>query len=565
VALLSALPFLADTGAFTIVDDPSLDAAIAQVRDDYLAMQVNTGFTRLDCTLLIPAADGTWRRGSHGPGSQAYPASCVKLAYLAAAMRWAAENGHPYDDLDADVRPMIEVSDNYATGRVVDAVTGAPNIPDCSSQADPRFPPWYAKRLYTEAFLSGRGLLEGQTVLHKTYPTNSGSSPSGAELVAKDLRGGNLMAPSPSASLMLEIVRGAFEPGANLYMRGLLAHDRLGEYSSVGFGLPPGSVYENKIGVAYDTAEDIAHVVLPNGREFVLAVYTNGYDATQPLPYDADRCGPFTEMLVESLGLCAACPPNVVVNDGDPGFGTTGAWTTGTVSKDKRGPTYAYKTVGSGANAAAWDLDVPEDGTYEVAVWYPQGSNRTKGARYTVSHAGGSVTARVSQQLRGGRWVVLGNFEFAAGGGAVTLSDRRDAADPADAVVVADAVRATKIPVFGSPGAVPDGEAVPGVPLTLERSGSDIAMSWGASCSAGANDYAVYGGMLGDWGSHAPVLCSTGGETAALIPSPPGSVYFLVVPRNPPFEGSYGADSSGNDRPRAQVPCAYGSLVEPCP
>jgi hypothetical protein len=441
IAAAAALPLCAraDTAEFTIADDAAMNAIVAQARTDYLATKP---FTRLDFAIVVPKGDGTWLRGSFNPATISYPASCVKLAYLAAAMVWCRTNSHPYTYLDASVRPMIEVSSNYDTGVVVDAITGAPNLPSVTSSADAAFAPWYAKRLCTENYLSGRGLLENQTILNKTYPTNSGSSPAGAEaVVVNTTRGGNRMQARCAASLMMEIAKGRIEPGATTYMTGLLAHDRWGDNTSVGPGVPPGSVFHNKIGVAYDTLEDIVHVVMPNGKEFFLAAFSNAYVSpytSNPYPYDANCLGEFCELLVERLGLDAGNPPKLVMENGAAGFTTSGAWTTGTSATNKHGASYAYKTA-DGTGSATWNLAVPVAGRYEVCVWYPQGTNRATDARFTVTHAGGSATVQVNQQQNGGLWVRLGDYQFAAGGGTVTLAAT---SSNATRIVVADAIRA---------------------------------------------------------------------------------------------------------------------------
>lgn len=439
-----AVHAFSDTSEFTINDDIALNNAVSQARTEFLS---GKPFTRLDAALLIPNGDGTWRRGSYNPTTLAYPASCVKLAYLAAAMYWCRTNGHPYTYLDSSVRPMIEVSDNYATGLVVDAITGAPNLPSVTSSSDPAFLPWYNKRLYTENYLSGRGLLENQTIINKTYPTNSGSSPVGAEsVVINSYRGGNRMQPKVSASLMLEIVKGKIEPGANAYMTGLLSHDKWGDNSCFGFGVPPGSVYYNKVGVAYDTVEDIAYVRLPNGREFVLAAYSNAYVApytNDPLPHDISVLGMFCEAVIEKTGLDVGNPPKLKVDNTSATFSLIGTWSVASASADKYGADYRYKSGGTGAASATWNLNVPETGYYEVCVLYPQGTNRATDAPFTVNHAGGSTLVRVNQQRVGGRWFRLGNFNFTAGTGSVVLTD---AISDGSKIVVADAVKATKWP-----------------------------------------------------------------------------------------------------------------------
>jgi len=114
-------------------------------------------------------------------------------------------------------------------------------------------------------------------------------------------------------------------------------------------------------------------------------------------------------------------------------------------------------------------------------------------------------------------------------------------------------------------GTLPDGASVPGTPLTVERQpGGDLTLSWGASCVANDGDYAIYQGTLGDFASHAPMLCSTGGATTSTVTPAAGSTYYLVVPRNGSREGSYGIDSSSTERPASASACLVQSIAA-CP
>ncbi len=375
----------ADTSAVSFVEDIELERAIMHVRKEFLAQR---DFDQLDVTLLIPLTETQWRRGSYNGETLSYPASCVKLAYLAAAMHWCRTNGHPYDYLDYCVRPMIKRSDNEQTGVVVDIISGVTNDTSLTS-VNETFKKWYEQRLYTEKFLQSHGLLENQTIMHKTYPSNSGKTPTGAEKTAIDYRGRNMMQPKCSASLMLEIVKGVIEPGAQEYMLELLQHERWSDSSVLGFGLPPGSVYLNEIGVAYDTVEDIAYVILPNGKEFILAVYSNARDRTQYIPHDASSLGVFCEMLIERLGLDEGNPVKIIIDDDNPEFQEVGNWHTMTSHKQQYGTSYKYMAPGDGSKGALWNIHVPEAGRYEVCVWYPQGENHASAAPYVVNHAGG--------------------------------------------------------------------------------------------------------------------------------------------------------------------------------
>jgi hypothetical protein len=108
-----------------------------------------------------------------------------------------------------------------------------------------------------------------------------------------------------------------------------------------------------------------------------------------------------------------------------------------------------------------------------------------------------------------------------------------------------------------APGTVPDHENFPGNPLMISKSGSHLYITWdapGGSCIT--SDYSIYRGSL-PWMTynHAPLQCSTGGLTNALIDADSGSYYYLVVAKNSSNEGSYGLDSSHIQRPAASSPC----------
>ena len=50
--------------------------------------------------------------------------------------------------------------------------------------------------------------------------------------------------------------------------------------------------------------------------------------------------------------------------------------------------------------------------------------------------------------------------------------------------------------------------------IGVAKSGTDVTLSWGASCTATDTDYEVYEGTLGTWYSHEPRSCTTAGATS---------------------------------------------------
>ncbi len=244
----------------TIRDDVRLQAAVESARADFLPAG---RLDRLDVTVLLAAPDGSWRRGSVGGQAPWYPASCVKLGFAVAAVHWCESGGRPPDCLDDHLAPMLIDSDNVATGYVVDAITGAPNGPPGDADAES----WLEKRLYTERLLDRHGLLDGQRLVHKTYPTNSGEMPEGLEALARERLGRNLMHADGSARLMLALVTGEFGAPATDYLRSRLRRPQVSHNSAMGGGFPDGTVYESKIGEAYQVFAEIVHAELPEGAD----------------------------------------------------------------------------------------------------------------------------------------------------------------------------------------------------------------------------------------------------------------------------------------------------------
>jgi hypothetical protein len=362
-------------------------------------------------------------------------------------MKWARDKGYPPEWIDENydgaVKKMITKSDNYATGVVIDLITGTPNDDTITSQDDPKFQAWYDARLYTENYFKELGLLEHQTLVNKTYPTNSGSGPRGAEKVSVyEFRGSNRMCPRLAASLMLEVAEGAVEPQATDYMRDLLTTDRWGYHSGIGFGLPPGSVYESKTGWALGTCEDIAYIVLPNGRELVMALFTDAWEREVKHPVDVADLGMLAETILQEFDLLDGGPSVQIIDNTDDGFTKRGVWSTTRTSKDKMGRSYHY-APGSAEAYAYWTFKIPHPGKYEVVVRWPEGANRSKKARYHVNHDAADEYFEVDQTISGGRWVKLGDFNFSGEEAAVALTA---VSSPEDVIVIADAVKLSAWP-----------------------------------------------------------------------------------------------------------------------
>jgi hypothetical protein len=100
--------------------------------------------------------------------------------------------------------------------------------------------------------------------------------------------------------------------------------------------------------------------------------------------------------------------------------------------------------------------------------------------------------------------------------------------------------------------------------LRVDRSGTEITLSWEASCVIGDDDHGIYEGELGDFTSHASRFCTTAGSTSRTFVPAAESSYYLVVPLNADREGSYGSASSGDERQQGADACAPQALAPSC-
>ncbi len=95
---------------------------------------------------------------------------------------------------------------------------------------------------------------------------------------------------------------------------------------------------------------------------------------------------------------------------------------------------------------------------------------------------------------------------------------------------------------------------VSGLSVTKTGTGS-LGFSWLPSSASGVADYAVFEGVIGDFDSHSSRRCSTEGNTSTTLTPYGGARYYLIVPVNESFEGSYGRASTGAERVRGGIRC----------
>jgi hypothetical protein len=133
-------------------------------------------------------------------------------------------------------------------------------------------------------------------------------------------------------------------------------------------------------------------------------------------------------------------PGSIIIDNTNSNFAITGTWTVGTSSADKYGSSYDFATTvtGNTTATATFTPNIITAGDYDVSVWYPEGSNRTTNAPWSIVGGNGTTNVNVNQQINGGQWLrIATNIVFNAGNGGYV----RVANNAGPSVVVANAVQ----------------------------------------------------------------------------------------------------------------------------
>ncbi|GAB2997853.1 hypothetical protein GCM10023080_074750 [Streptomyces pseudoechinosporeus] len=115
----------------------------------------------------------------------------------------------------------------------------------------------------------------------------------------------------------------------------------------------------------------------------------------------------------------------------------TGTWTKGDIA-GQQGYNHETHAAGTGSDAFTWTLNVPKDGTYTAYVKFPKVTGTATTAKYTLTHASGTVDKTIDQNATAnqGTWVSLGSYSFKQGNAA-----KLQLFQNSGGVVVADGVK----------------------------------------------------------------------------------------------------------------------------
>jgi predicted amidohydrolase YtcJ/beta-lactamase class A len=215
---------------------------------------------------------------SHRGQEQTYPASVVKLFYLAAAHHQMATGElKSIPELERALHDMIVDSSNDATHYVVDALTETTDGPELDERA---LADWMYKRNKVNRYFASLGY-EKINVNQKTWC----EGPYGRERqgLGPNFEYRNKLTTDSVARLILQIINGqATSKSACRAMMQLMHRDPQSSSDDpddqaskfLGRSLPAGSQYYSKAGWTSSTRHDSAYIRLPNGAEYIVVVFT---------------------------------------------------------------------------------------------------------------------------------------------------------------------------------------------------------------------------------------------------------------------------------------------------
>lgn len=266
-------PTTAPTNALSAV----VTAAVRATREQFPKLQAD----QIAITLTDLRDPARPLHASHRGDAAIYPASVIKLFYLAAAHRWL-EDGRLADtpELRRALNDMIVHSSNDATHYVLDLLTGTTSGPELPED---ELKVWQEKRNAVNRYFATLGYV-GINANKKPW----GDGPYGRETQASKAfqPNRNLLTTDATARLLAEIATGqCVTPPRSTAMLALLKRDPFDakirdandQAKFTGGALPPGARLWSKAGWTSRTRHDAAYVEVPDGRKFILVVFTEGH------------------------------------------------------------------------------------------------------------------------------------------------------------------------------------------------------------------------------------------------------------------------------------------------
>jgi beta-lactamase class A len=255
--------------------NPAIVLNLQHAADDILKQYPKLKAEDLAITLIDMSNPSTIDRGDYHGDAPFYPASVVKL-FLMAEVFHQAKDGEK--DMDRALREMIAVSDNDATAFIIDVISDTAGGPWLEGRALAKF---IDKRRVVNKWL----MPMGYDISAMAKPWSFGPFGRDVQVMGGEGRPNRNRATSNAvASLIYWILqRHAVSPAASDAMKKLMERpldpqrkDENQVKEFIGEALPAGSKLWSKAGWTSEVRHDAAYVELPNGKKYVMVIFTRG-------------------------------------------------------------------------------------------------------------------------------------------------------------------------------------------------------------------------------------------------------------------------------------------------
>jgi hypothetical protein len=249
------------------------------------------------CVAILDRSIGGWRIGGFRGDVGVFPASVVKAFYAAyTASHLSQGTLHLTPEFDRGLKDMVIQSSNDATALVMDTITGTTGGPELDEAA---FAEWQHLRNVVNRWFSARGYT-GINANQKTW--NEGPYGRERQSYGPNFENRNRLTPDSCVRLFCEIALERIVPAGSgsgdwsswlqgWFSRAIPADSQDADFQSRAFSgkvLPSGSRLWSKAGWTSTVRHDVAWVRLPDGREYVWAIFTSGQSGnTELIPWIA--------------------------------------------------------------------------------------------------------------------------------------------------------------------------------------------------------------------------------------------------------------------------------------
>ncbi len=266
---------------------PRLQKIVDEAARAALARFGEKGFTEKNLAITLVDLGDPQRplQASFRGGEPIYPASVVKLFYLAAAHRWL-EDGKlkETEELSRALKDMIVESSNDATHFILDSLTGTSNGAELN---EAEMKEWGHKRNAVNRYFDSLDYPVGPGGINVNQkPWCEGPYGRERAFLGPKFENRNKLTTDATARLLADIVLGrVVAPARSARMLELMKRDFAGKsedpddqaHGFTSIALTPGARYWSKAGWTSTTRHDAAYIELPTGQRFVLVTFTTDH------------------------------------------------------------------------------------------------------------------------------------------------------------------------------------------------------------------------------------------------------------------------------------------------